>query len=230
MAKQLDVILQALQQLGIQAEKSGRNDLTANGRKFSGNAFYESGNRCYHHGTLMVQVDREMLGKYLQVSASKLASKGVSSVQSRVVNLAELKEGLTIAQLQQAFGGCHAACVWQTGPAFIQSNGLTKKQIAAYQAEFISDAWRFGQRLPFTWETEHRFGWGNFHLQCAANYGKIEQAIIYSDAMDANLIGQLAEQLQGCDFSSKAMAERLQQLGERTEVQDVCQYLLELNI
>ena len=76
--------------------------MTANGRKFSGNAFYESGNRCYHHGTLMVQVDREMLGKYLQVSASKLASKGVSSVQSRVVNLAELKEGLTIAQLQQA--------------------------------------------------------------------------------------------------------------------------------
>mgnify|MGYP002545280878 FL=1 len=228
-AKQLDVILQALQQLGIQAEKSGRNDLTANGRKFSGNAFYESGNRCYHHGTLMVQVDREMLGKYLQVSASKLASKGVSSVQSRVVNLAELKEGLTIAQLQQALVDAMQLVYGKQAQPYPEQ-WLDQKQIAAYQAEFISDAWRFGQRLPFTWETEHRFGWGNFHLQCAANYGKIEQAIIYSDAMDANLIGQLAEQLQGCDFSSKAMAERLQQLGERTEVQDVCQYLLELNI
>lgn len=107
---------------------------------------------------------------------------------------------------------------------------LDQKQIAAYQAEFISDAWRFGSRLPFTWETEHRFAWGNFHLQCAANYGKVEHAVIYSDAMDANLIEQMVEQLQGCIFRSRAMAECLQQLEKRTEVQDVCQYLLALNI
>lgn len=43
----------------------------------------------------MVQVDKEKLGKYLQVSASKLASKGVVSVQSRVVNLTELQPDLT---------------------------------------------------------------------------------------------------------------------------------------
>ena len=101
-SRQLDVILKALELLGIQAEKSGRNDLHADGRKFSGNAFYETGDRCYHHGTLMVQVDREQLGKYLQVSASKLKSKGVASVQARVVNLTELKPGLTISQLKQA--------------------------------------------------------------------------------------------------------------------------------
>ena len=49
----------------------------------------------------MVQVDKEKLGKYLQVSASKLASKGVASVQSRVVNLTELQPDLTTLQLQQ---------------------------------------------------------------------------------------------------------------------------------
>lgn len=228
-SRQLDVILKALEQLQIKAEKSGRNDLIADGRKFSGNAFYESGNHCYHHGTLMMDVNRDMLGKYLQVSASKLASKGVASVQSRVVNLKELNPAITLQALQQALVdamytvyGCQA----QPYP----SQWLDEATIAAYEAEFRSDAWRFGQKLPFTWEMEHRFAWGNVQLQCQANYGEIQQAVIYSDAMDADLIGRMAAQLQGCRFSSEAMAERLQQLEQRQEISDLCQYLLEQNI
>ena len=85
-------------------------------------------------------------------------------------------------------------------------------------------------RLPFSWETEHRFSWGNFQLQCQANCGRIQQAVIYSDAMDANLIGDMAAQLTDCAFSSKAMVERLSQLEPRQEIADVCQYLLEQNI
>ena len=55
--KQTDTILQAVRSLGIPAEKTGRNDLTADGGKFSGHAYYRAGEQCYHHGTLMVSVD-----------------------------------------------------------------------------------------------------------------------------------------------------------------------------
>lgn len=48
--RQLEVILHALNALGIPAERSGRNDILADGRKCSGNAFYRSEGRCYHHG------------------------------------------------------------------------------------------------------------------------------------------------------------------------------------
>lgn len=227
--RQLDVILQALHQLGIEAQKSGRNDLTADGRKFSGNAFYESGGHCYHHGTLMMDVNREMLGKYLQVSASKLASKGVTSVQSRVVNLKELNPELTLDNLQQALVDAMQTVYGRQAQPYPQK-WLEEEKIAAYEAQFRSDDWRFGQRLPFSWETEHRFSWGNFQLQCQANCGRIQQAVIYSDAMDANLIGDMAAQLTDCAFSSKAMVERLSQLEPRQEIADVCQYLLEQNI
>ena len=107
-SKQLDVILKAVQKLGIAAEKSGRNDILADGRKFSGNAFYEKGNYCYHHGTLMVNVNMEDLSKYLTVSKEKLKSKGVDSVRSRVVNLSEYVPELSIdllkEKLREAFG------------------------------------------------------------------------------------------------------------------------------
>ena len=227
--RQLDVILYALRQLGIEAQKSGRNDLDANGRKFSGNAFYESGGHCYHHGTLMIDVDREMLGKYLQVSAAKLASKGVASVQSRVVNLKELRPELTKEKLEQALVDAMQVVYGHQAQSYPQA-WLDEEKIAAYEAQFRSDAWRFGQRIPFTWETEHRFPWGSFQLQCQVNYGKIQQAVIYSDAMDAKLIEKMAAQLADCAFNSKAMAQRMGQMEPRQEIADVCQYLLEQNM
>ncbi len=59
--KQTETILQAVRALGIPAEKNGRNDLTVQGGKFSGHAYYRSGEQCYHHGTLMVSVPRGSL-------------------------------------------------------------------------------------------------------------------------------------------------------------------------
>ena len=96
--RQLDVILSAVKSLGIHAEKSGRNDITADGRKFSGNAFYFTKSSAYHHGTILVSSDLGKLSRYLQVSKEKIAGKGVASVQSRVVNLTELNPF--------CYGGC----------------------------------------------------------------------------------------------------------------------------
>jgi len=228
-ARQLDVILQGLLRLGVAAEKSGRNDLTVMGRKFSGNAFYEAGDHCYHHGTLMVQVDRIELGKYLQVSAEKLASKGVASVQSRVVNLAEVKPGLTITALCQALIDA-LGVVYGLAAQPYPTEWLAEDAIFIFQKEFASDTWRFGQRIPFTWEVAHRFVWGDVQIQCKANYGQLEQVCIYSDAMDANLIEQMEEQLTGCAFRAGAMVDRLRQLGARQEIEEVCQYLLAQDI
>lgn len=100
--RQLSVLELACRSLGIPAERSGRNDLLAGGRKFSGNAFYSHAGKAYHHGTLMVDVDMEMLQHYLSPSRAKLAAKGVESVRSRVVNLREFVPALSIEQLQKA--------------------------------------------------------------------------------------------------------------------------------
>lgn len=98
--KQLSVIQLACRSFGIEAVRSGRNDILAEGRKFSGNAFYQSGGRSYHHGTLLVDVDMTRMSRYLNPSKAKLEAKGVDSVRSRVVNLKELAPEITIDQLK----------------------------------------------------------------------------------------------------------------------------------
>ena len=100
--KQLQVIINAMGRLGLKVEKSGRNDILIDGKKFSGNAFYEQEKHCYHHGTIMVDVNKEILSRYLTVSKDKLKSKGVDSVKSRVTNLREYLPKLTLEELKKA--------------------------------------------------------------------------------------------------------------------------------
>ena len=100
--RQLTVLERACRSLGIPAQRSGRNDLLAEGRKFSGNAFYKHNGKAYHHGTLMLDVDMERVSRYLSPSKAKLAAKGVDSVRSRVVNLREFVPELTIERLADA--------------------------------------------------------------------------------------------------------------------------------
>ena len=90
-------IIDALASVGIKAELSGRNDLLTDGRKFSGNAQYTAGDRTLHHGTLLFNSDLSVLSDVLNVDRSKIESKAIASVRSRVVNLSELlSEDITV--------------------------------------------------------------------------------------------------------------------------------------
>lgn len=92
----------ALNRMGVPARVNGRNDITVNGMKFSGNAQYVKEGRVMHHGTILFDSDLSVVGQTLQVSAEKLSSKGVDSVRSRVTNLKPFfPEGVTLADLKR---------------------------------------------------------------------------------------------------------------------------------
>ncbi len=81
------LMCKALQQLGVPATLSGRNDILVDGKKVSGFAKRVCRNRLMVHGTLMYDVDVEVLTQVLNPSNNKLQSKGIASVRSRVANL-----------------------------------------------------------------------------------------------------------------------------------------------
>lgn len=83
------LLMKALQSLGVPATLSGRNDILVEGKKVSGFAKRVCKDRLMVHGTLMYQVDVDVLTHVLNPSPTKLQSKGVSSVRSRVANLRE---------------------------------------------------------------------------------------------------------------------------------------------
>lgn len=80
-------IVKALEHFGVHAEINGRNDMTIDGKKFSGNSQYGKQGRTMHHGTILYDSDLEVVGKALTVSRDKLEGKGIQSVRSRVTNV-----------------------------------------------------------------------------------------------------------------------------------------------
>ena len=205
-ARQTNVVLRAVKSLGIPAEVSGRNDLTAQGRKFSGHAYYEKGGCGCHHATLMMDVDTEELGLYLNVQSGKLASHGVASVRSRVVNLKDFRPDIGREMLSQAIRTAFAEEYGLPAEDFPEER-LDREAIRR-DAEWLgSDAWLYGRNLPFTASYETRFSWGNLAARFSVNEGIIRGADCYSDAMDERFPEMFAEALPGCVFQSLMVSE-----------------------
>ena len=209
--KQLCVILGAVKDQKIEAHFTGRNDITtADGRKFSGNAFRFSKQKGLMHGTLLLDTNSAKMARYLQVSKAKMQAKGVDSVRARVVNLVELNPSINAlsmtASLKKAFFENYGA--WELESVF--SDGVIPVEIQPYYDKYASWDWRFGETPEFDMSFETRFTWGCFEISIAAEKGIIENVEIYTDAMDADLAGILKDSLQGCKLSYAKICEKIQ--------------------
>lgn len=206
--RQTRVILKAVQKLGIAAEKSGRNDILVDGKKFSGNAYYEQGEHCYHHGTLMVRVDLEGLSRYLTVSEEKLKSKGVDSVRSRVTNLSAYVPELTIDMLKEKLLEAFEE-EYKLPAKLLKAEELDQHEIAWSQQRFSSWDWIFGKKIDFQHEMTNRFPWGQVTLQFAVKNGRIEEVNAFSDAMLQNPVCELPRYLRGIRYKKQSICAEL---------------------
>lgn len=228
--RQLSVIARACQNLGIPAEISGRNDITADGRKFSGNAFYEHQGRAYHHGTLLVDVDMAQMGRYLSPSPAKLQAKGVTSVRSRVVNLKELRPGLTIPEMAAAMEEAFSQ-VYGLPAEPMDASGLDREQLDALYRRNAGWEWLYGRKLPFTFQCAGKYPWGEVTIQLAAEAGTVREAAVYTDAMDGGFAPLLERAFAGCPFRTDALCRAAASLPWDEEVRrDLCALLEEQDL
>lgn len=228
--RQLSVIARACQSLGIPAEISGRNDITADGRKFSGNAFYEHQGRAYHHGTLLVDVDMAQMGRYLSPSPAKLQAKGVTSVRSRVVNLKELRPGLTIPEMAAAMEEAFSQ-VYGLPAEPMDASGLDREQLDALYRRNAGWEWLYGRKLPFTFQCAGKYPWGEVTIQLAAEGGIVREAAVYTDAMDGGFAPLLERAFAGCPFRTDALCRAAASLPWDEEVRgDLCALLEEQDL
>lgn len=226
--RQLEVIRRACLRCGIEAEKSGRNDLLAQGRKFSGNAFYHAGGKAYHHGTLLIDVDTEKLQKYLSPPKAKLQSKGVSSVRSRVINLKELCPGLTCEVMK---GHLKAAFCEVYGHPPAELLPPAPETLKPIMDKISSWDYLFGPALPFCFQCQEYFPWGHIELQLEAKNGMVTDARVFSDAMDFSLPEMLRTALVGCRFRLEDLQQAISAAHLQEEIRsDLCQFLAHQDI
>lgn len=97
----LSAVTACLRSLGLNAEKSGRNDVLVEGRKVSGNAFHQLTDRSIVHGTMLYDTDFDALETAIRPPVEKLERHGVASVRQRVENLKTYLDPARISSVEE---------------------------------------------------------------------------------------------------------------------------------
>lgn len=195
------ILVGALSRLGIMAEVSGRNDIvtTVGGERYkvSGNAFKESVDRIFQHGTMLLNVDLSRLARYLTPSQLKLEAKGIKSVQSRVMNLTEINPALDHeifcqALIDEYFTFHQASCAIEV----LSPQDLAKiPEVARHYETFSSWDWIYGKTPRFQHRLEHRFSWGTVEVHLDTDRGHFTGAQVFSDSLDPDFVEDIPHYL-----------------------------------
>lgn len=210
--RQTMVIVRALAALGIRCAFSGRNDLLAEGRKFSGQAYYAEDGYAYHHGTIMVAVDLERMEQALRPSRLKLEGKGISSVRSRVVNLNMLSGQVTVQKVARALIG-----------QFREAFGSGKPEVWDFKSrppsvleKYRRDEWNLGNCPRYKAAMDLAVGTGIFRLEAQVERGRIVKAGISCDHLEPANLEKMAESLTGRLFREEEIRQEIKAFGGNT--------------
>ncbi|HBF41043.1 MAG TPA: lipoate--protein ligase, partial [Anaerolineaceae bacterium] len=174
-------VVRALQNLGVPAVLTGRNDIEIDEHKVSGNAQYISRGRIVSHGTLLFNSDLSHVSEALNVHETKMASKGIKSVRSRVANISDyLKEPMDIETFK-----LHVLHTYFEGRTEIQRLPLNDADWEAVlklaEERYRSWDWTYGRSPDFNVERRQRFPGGEIDARLDVAKGIIQSAKFYGD-------------------------------------------------
>ena len=210
-------VIEYLKTLGVNAEFSGRNDLTVDGKKISGTAETVYKNRIMHHGTLLFDTDIEKLSKALIPNKLKIESKGIKSVKSRVANIKDLiKATMTIKEFVSGLceflkKGLKEECF--TAYDIEQINILRKNKYSTYE-------WNIGGSPKGKNSFEKRLSFGTFSFIFDTENGKIKNPQIFGDFFEKKPIDGLIKKLDGVRLNYEELSNVFA---------DVSEYILNSN-
>ena len=190
-------VLKTLASIGVSAEINGRNDITINGQKFSGNSQLIRNGRVLHHGTILFNSDLSVVSKALQVDAEKIKAKGVQSVRSRVTNVREhLKDNISLEKFR--FLLLENVLSQQPGSEYVLGDEdlLQIEEIA--NNRYRTWQWNYGTCPPCTMVKKCRIdGCGTIEAHITIKHGFISEIHFMGDFFCASDPSQLSAFLIG---------------------------------
>lgn len=193
-----------LRSLGLDAEASGRNDITVDGRKVSGNAFYHIPGRSIVHGTMLYSTNLDHMLNAITPARSKLADKHVQSVQSRITTLDRYLTDMTIDEFNDY-------AISHITDSKIALDAEQIAEIGKIEQTYYEPAWIYGHRSGVTVTRSRRFeGVGQIDAEITLDGGVIADINLTGDYfLLSDLDSTLLSCLRGLPLDAPAIAGAL---------------------
>jgi lipoate-protein ligase A len=205
-------VIEALKELGVNAELSGRNDILVEGRKISGNAQFSTKGRMFSHGTLLFDSNIDEVVNALNVKLDKIQSKGIKSVRSRVANIKEfLKEELTIEEFRKIL---LESIFKEQGE--IQLYEWTDEDMKAIhelaETRYRNWDWNYGKSPRCNIQHSKRFAVGQVDIRLEVNKGIIEAVKIYGDFFGVGDVSDIEGLIIGTRYDQQEIKNKLKDI------------------
>ena len=216
-------IVEALKELNVHAEFSGRNDLLIDGQKFSGNAQYNYKNKVMHHGTLLFSSEINDLSNALKVKPSKFQGKSVKSVKSRVTNISShLDKKMTVLEFKDYLMDFinkrdENSHFYELNDKDVESiNKLVEEKYSTWE-------WNFGYSPKYYLYNEVKYPGGNLEFSLDVHDGLIKDIKFFGDFFGKEDISFIENKLRNVKHNEYSIKSALEDV-------DINNYFLNCNI
>lgn len=199
----INMVVNTLQRMGVDASPSGRNDVMVGNKKVSGNAFYKIAGHSIVHGTMLFDTDMLNMAGAITPPDTKLISKGVKSIHQRVDFLKNHVK-LTLPEFM-AFVHDHLC----EEDYMLSEEDI--KQIEVMEQEYLSDEFIYGKNPRYTLIKKRRIeGVGEFEARIELKNGIIKSVNLMGDFfLIGDLDNGLLNKLKGVPLEAGAISRIL---------------------
>lgn len=204
-------IIEVLQNLGVNAEFSGRNDILIDGKKFSGNAEHVFKNKVLHHGTLLFSSNMPDISGALKVNPLKYKDRAVKSIPKRVTNIQDhMDEKITVDEFADRIMD-HITSTFDDCKYY----EFTQEDLAAIeklkQEKYATWNWNFGYSPNYNFKQGVRTDGGTLEMNMQVEKGIIKEVKIHGDFFHVKDISEIEKALAETPHEEKQIRQRLSQ-------------------
>jgi lipoate-protein ligase A len=212
-------VIKFIQELGLNASFEGKNNITIDGLKVSGNSAHLYKNKVLHHGTLLFNSDLGALKKALAGRKDHYKDKSVRSIRSKVANICDLlKEEISV---EEFIGLFRNFIIKNFNDAYLHELQPKEKEAIQNLAEekYKSYKWNFGYSPEYYYDDDYETKEGRFSISLSVKDGLIIKAEITGPENYINVLKRLSEILNDAFHEKKSILERLKTLTFANEME-----------
>lgn len=198
-------VVEALKSLGLKAEFTGRNDILIEGKKISGNAQYKYKNRIIHHGTILFDVNMDMLAGSINSRPVKFINKSVKSVSSRVGTIKEYLPDYSVEKFMDYLKNYVIDYYGIKTTDELTPELLEKSE--RYITRFRDPKWNLGKRYTDSIEMTVKYPFGLVEYKLRMDGGRIIDIDFLGDFFSDLEIENLRKVLIGTEVKPDALRE-----------------------
>ena len=206
-------IIDVLQAMDVDAKFEGRNDMTIEGKKFSGNAKAFYNNKILQHGTLLFNSTLPNLSNALKLNPLKYRDKAVKSISSRVTNITEhLKHEITLEEFEKRIVE-HVRTMYADAKVYELTNEDTIAIQKLVDEKYGTWDWNFGSSPKYNFQKGIKTKGGHVEINLEVRKGQIENVKIFGDFFNTREVGELENMLKGATHEREKIRKILSDTG-----------------